>query len=52
MAPKDLVKETEKCGTKISRAKLLEAINRARDREFFFAQDTSSGYAVIRIPLP
>lgn len=51
MAAKDMVKETEKCGTRMSKAKVLEAINKAKDKDFFFALDSASGYAVFRIPL-
>lgn len=47
----DLVKATEKSGTKISKEKLIEAIKRSPQREFSFSQSQNSKAAVVSVPL-
>ena len=48
---KQAIKTVEKTGTKISKDKLLDAIKRTPEKEFFFAKDTSSAYAVVMVKL-
>lgn len=47
----DLVKATEKSGTKISKEKLIEAIKKTPQREFSFSQSQNSKNGVVSIPI-
>lgn len=51
MTNKDIIRDIEKSGMKISKEKLIEAIRRSPDKEFGFAKDSSSPYAVIKAPV-
>lgn len=48
----DLVKATEKSGTKISKEKLIEAIKKSPQREFSFSQSLNSKELVVAIKQP
>jgi hypothetical protein len=48
---KETIKALEKTGTKIDKQKLLDAIRRAPDREFYIATD-GTGYAIVRVRFP
>jgi len=48
----DLVKATEKSGTKISKEKLIEAIKKSPQREFSFSQSHNSKELVVAIKQP
>lgn len=48
----DLVKATEKSGTKISKEKLIEAIKKSPQREFSFSQNPNSKELVVAIKQP
>ncbi len=51
MTTKEAIKTVEKTGTKISKEKLLDAIRHTPEKEFFFAKDAGSVYAVIMVKL-
>lgn len=51
MTAKDAIKVAEKAGTKIDKQKLLDVIQRAPEREFYFAAD-GTGYAIVRVRIP
>lgn len=48
----DLVKATEKSGTKISKEKLIDAIKKSPQREFSFSQSSNSKELVVAIRQP
>lgn len=50
MSANNLIKATEKSGTKIAREKLIELLRKTNQKEFNFASD-GTGRAVIVIPL-
>lgn len=49
MSTTDLIKTTEKSGTKIAREKLIELLRKTNQKEFNFSSD-GTGRAVIVIP--
>jgi hypothetical protein len=49
MTISDAIKAVEKSGTKISKEKLLDAIKRSQDKEFYFANPAGNGYSVILV---
>ncbi len=50
MNTKDIEKEVQKAGSKIAKEKVMDALRRSNEREFYFIPDTGSGYSVVRIP--
>lgn len=46
----ELVKATEKSGTKISKDKLLDLIKKSPQREFSFSQSPASKVLVVALP--
>jgi|1048.fasta_scaffold72157_2 hypothetical protein len=48
---KDALKAVENAGTSISKEKLQEAIRKASLRDFAFAKDATSNFALVKIPL-
>lgn len=52
MTAKDAIAFVEKGGTKLTKQKLLEAIQKSSDKDFSFAQDKNGDYAVVRVRLP
>ena len=51
MTTKDAMRLVERSGTKIAREKLIEALRRAPDRDFYFVSDVGASYALVRVPL-
>ncbi len=50
MNTKDIEKEVTKAGSKIAKEKVIDALRRTKDREFYFVPDNGSGFMVVRIP--
>jgi len=50
MNTKEIEKEVQKAGSKIAKEKVMDALRRSNEREFYFIPDSGSGYFVIRVP--
>lgn len=50
MNTKDIEKEVTKAGSKIAKEKVMDALRRSNEREFYFVPDNGSGFMVVRIP--
>ena len=51
MNTSDLIKGTEKAGTKISKEKLIEALRKSTQKEFSFSQAQNSKTVVVVLPI-
>jgi hypothetical protein len=51
MNTNDLIKGTEKAGTKISKEKLIEALRKSTQKEFSFSQSQNSKTVVVVLPI-
>lgn len=51
MNSSDLIKGTEKAGTKISKERLIESLKKSSQKEFSFSQSANGKDAVVVIPL-
>ena len=51
MNTSDLIKGTEKAGTKISKEKLIEALRKSTQKEFSFSQSQNSKTVVVVLPI-
>ncbi len=51
MNTNDLIKGTEKAGTKISKEKLMEALRKCTQKEFSFSQAQNSKEIVVVLPI-
>ena len=51
MNTSDLIKGTEKAGTKISKEKLIEALRKSTQKEFSFSQSQNSKMVVVVLPI-
>jgi hypothetical protein len=49
MTISDSIKAIEKSGTKISKEKLLDAIKRSPDKEFYFANPTGNSHSIVLV---
>lgn len=50
MNSKEIEKEVLKAGSKIAKEKVIDALRRSNEREFYFIPDNGSGFSVVRIP--
>ena len=50
MNNKDIEREVQKAGSKITKEKVMDALRRTNEREFYFVPDNGSGYSIVRIP--
>ena len=51
MNTSDLIKGTEKAGTKISKEKLIKALRKSPQKEFSFSQAQNSKTVVVVLPI-
>lgn len=51
MNVKDAIKVVEQRGTKISKEILIVALRKTADKDFLFAKDSNSTWAIVRVPL-
>ena len=51
MTANELIKQTEKAGTKISKERLIEALKKSSQKEFSFSQSANGKDAVVVMPL-
>jgi hypothetical protein len=51
MSTNDLIKYTEKAGTKISKEKLIEALRKTTQKEFSFSQAQNNKMVVVVLPI-
>jgi hypothetical protein len=47
---KDALKAVETAGTSVTKEKLQEAVRKASLKDFAFAKDANSNFALVRIP--
>lgn len=52
MNANNVIKATVDAGTKMTKAKLTDALRRTPEIEFYFVKDSHSKYAVVRIRMP
>lgn len=51
MTNKEIEKYLDKQGTKITKDKIANALKKTTDKEFWFKQDQTSAYAIVRIKI-
>ena len=51
MTASELIKQTEKAGTKISKERLIEALKKSSQKEFSFSQAQNSKEIVVVLPV-